>query len=257
MSRSSAAAVTADSRRLLKQLISRSSRTSGVQFPPAFLRDDDGLDPPLSRILRGGQGGDVRLKLYLTMTLLAARHPHDIRGIPAATWAHVLGLPEPKVNGARRIGDALDFLAGMKLIGIAGGQGRPRNVLLRDPSGNGTTYSWRGNRYISMPLGFWANEWIYRLTGSSVALLLVLRDMRSNRQPSDAPWLTTDQKRRYGLSEATWTRATKELTNNGLLIVRRRPQGRDFDYRRLRNTYWVSTERLDDSTSPPATPPQE
>jgi hypothetical protein len=132
-----------------------------------------------------------------------------------------------------------------------------RRVLLRSPSGNDRTYSWRGGRYISMPLGFWANEWIYRLTGSSVALLLVLRDMRSNRQPTDPPWLTTDQKRRYGLSEATWTRATKELTDNGLLSVRRRPQGKDFDYRRLRNTYWLFTERLDNAPSPPATPPRE
>ncbi len=257
MAKSSATAVTAESRRLLKQLISRSSRTSGVQFPPTFLRDDGSLNPPLAQILRGGQGGDVRLKLYLTMALLAARQPYDIRNIPARTWAQVLGLPEPELNGARRIGDALDFLAGIKLIRVAGGRGRPRNVLLRSPSGNGTPYRRDIGRYISLPLGFWANEWIYRLTGSSVALLLVLRDMRSNRQPTDPPWLTTDQKRRYGLSEATWTRATKELTDNGLLSVRRKPQGRDFDHRRLRNTYWVHTERLDGPASAPAAPLQE
>ncbi len=247
MSRSSATAVTSESRRLLRQLIKRSERRTGVQFPPAFLRDDDGQDPPLARILRGGQGGDVRLKLYLTMTMLAARPPHDIRGIPARAWAQTLGLPDPERNGARRIGDALDFLAGSKLIRVTGRQGSPRNVVLRSPTGNGKTYSWRGSWYISMPLGFWENGWIYQLTGSGTALLLALRDMRSNRPVSDPPWLSMEQKGRYGLSEATWTRATKELTDNNLLTVRRKPQGKDFDYTRLRNSYWVHMERLDDA----------
>jgi hypothetical protein len=256
MSRSSATAITAESRRLLHQLIRRSNRSTGVQFPPAFLRDDDGLNPPLARVLRGGQGGDVRLKLYLTMTMLAAGPPHDIHSIPARAWAQVLGLSDPERNGARRIGDALDFLAGLQLIRVTGRQGRPRDVVLRSPTGNGKTYSWRGSRYISMPLGFWANEWIYQLTGSGVALLLVLRDMRSNRQPTDPPWLSTEQKGRYGLSEATWTRATKELTENGLLRVRRKPQGKDFDHRRLRNTYWVYIERLNDTAFAPGTFPQ-
>lgn len=252
MSRSSATAVTAQSRRLLNQLVERSRRTSGVQFPPSFLRDDKQYNPPLARLLRGGRGGDVRLKLYLTMTLLAARPPHDIRSIPARAWAQALGLPDPERNGARRIGDALDFLAEQKLIRVRGRQGSPRDVVLLSPAGNGGKYDWRGAWYISLPLGFWSNEWIYHLTGSAVALLLVLRDMRSDRKFTDPPWLSTRGKKRYGLSEATWTRATKELTEMGLLTVGRTPQGKDFDYRRLRNTYWVHTERLDEAAFAPA-----
>ena len=251
MSKSSATAVTAESRRLLNQLVNRSQRTTGVQFPPEFLRDDDEHDPPLARLLRGGQGGDVRVKLYMTMTMLAARQPHDIRSIPARVWAQVLGLPDPPRNGARRIGDALDHLAGMRLIRVTGRQGSPRDVILRSPAGDGRKYSWRGRWYISMPLGFWTNEWIYHLTGSGAALLLALRDMRSDRKPTDPPWLTTAGKNRYGLSEATWTRATKELVEKDLLTVRRTPQGKDFDYRRLRNTYWVHTERLDEPAFAP------
>lgn len=247
MSRSSATAVTAESHRVLKKIVARSSRHTGVQFPPGFLRDEDGCNPPLAQILRGGQGGDVRLKLYLTMTMLAAGAPYDIRGVPARDWANALGLPDPEHNGARRVGDALDFLANLKLLEVAGGQGKPRDITLRSPTGDGSVYSWRGNWYIAMPLGFWTNGWIYQLTGSSVALLLVMRDMRSNRNQADPPWLSTEDKQRYGLSPATWTRATRELVANGLLEVRRKPQGRDFDYRRLRNTYWVYTERLDDA----------
>lgn len=251
MSRSSASNVTAESRRLLQQLVKRSNRRTGVQFPPAFIRDDAANNPPLAKILRGGQGGDVRLKLYLTMTLLAVSPPYDIRSIPARAWAEALGLSDPARNGARRIGDAIDFLRELKLIRASRGPGSPRNVLLRSPTGNGRPYSWRGDRYISMPLGFWEHEWIYQLTGSAVALLLVLRDMRSNRSSTNPPWLTTEQKGRYGLSEATWTRATKELTDAGLLTVRRRLEGKDFDYQRLRNTYWVRIEVLDDTAFAP------
>ena len=189
----------------------------------------------------------MRLKLYLTMTLLAAKQPNDIRSIPARAWAEALGLPDPARNGARRVGDAIDFLRELKMIRTTGGPGAPRDILLRNPAGNGGPYSWRGGRYISLPLGFWNNEWIYRLTASAVALLLVLRDMRGGRPTTDPPWLTTEQKERYGLSEATWTRATRELEGFGLLSVRRRLEGKDFEYRRLRNTYWVHVELLDDA----------
>lgn len=249
MPKSSATAVTAESCRLLFELVRMSSRTIGVRFPAAFVWDEQGQDPPLARILRGGRGGrggDVRLKLYLTMTMLAARPPYEIRSIPARIWAEVLGLPDPERKGARRIGDALDFLAGQKLIQVTGRQGSPRRVVLRSPTGDDAAYRWRGSSHISVPLGFWANEWIYELTGSSVALLLVLQDLRGNRQPTEPPWLSTDEKRHYGLSESTWTRATRELIGNGLLSVERRSQGLDFDRRRLRNTYWLHLERLDD-----------
>jgi hypothetical protein len=199
----------------------------------------------MARMLRGGQGGEVRLKLYLTMTMLAARPPHDIRSIPARTWAQVLALPDPEVNGARRITDALAWLRDENLIRLDSRQGMPKDVTLLSPTGNGKGYSWRGSWYVSMPIGFWQHEWIYQLSGTATAFVLVLRDMRSDRSDSDPPWLTTTQKRRYGLSEDTWTRATKELTSQGLLTVRRKPQGKEFDHRRLRNTYWVHTERLD------------
>lgn len=258
MSRSSTIAPTAEGRRLLHRLIERSKRTTGVQFPPAFLRDDTcATVPPLARMLRGGQGGEVRVKLYLTMTMLAAGPKHDIRSIPARTWAQMLALPDPEVNGARRITDALNWLQHEKLVKLDSRQGMPKDVTLLSPSGSGRGYSWRGSWYISMPIGFWKHEWIYQLSGTAVAFLLVLRDMRSNKPETDPPWLTTAQKERYGFSEDTWTRVTKELVkDHRILTVRRKPQGKEFDYRRLRNTYWIRHELMDSplniSTDAPA-----
>ncbi|RKR88116.1 hypothetical protein BDK92_2423 [Micromonospora pisi] len=251
MSKSSTVEPTAEGRRLLRRLVERSKRTGGVQLPPGFLRDDTlSATPPLAHMLRGGQGGEVRLKLYLTMTMLAARPPHDIKSIPARTWARVLALPDPEVNGARRITDALNWLQEARLVRLDSRQGMPKDVTLLSPSGTGKAYSWRGSWYISMPLGFWQNEWVYQLSGSAVGFLLVLRDMRSNKTETDPPWLTMTQKQRYGFSEDTWTRASKELRDHSLLVVRRKPQGKEFDHRRLRNTYWINIERLDRANEP-------
>jgi hypothetical protein len=58
--------------------------------------------------------------------------------------------------------------------------------------------------------------------------------------------LTASQRIRYGLSDDTWTRASKELIAQDLLAIGRTPQGRDFDFRRMRNTYWIDKSRLDE-----------
>ncbi|WP_143234544.1 hypothetical protein [Paractinoplanes atraurantiacus] len=57
--------------------------------------------------------------------------------------------------------------------------------------------------------------------------------MRSKSGEEDPPWLTTSQKQRHGFSEDSWTRATKELESDNLLITKRTPQGREIDFRRL------------------------
>ncbi|MEV6932068.1 hypothetical protein AB0M46_47325, partial [Dactylosporangium sp. NPDC051485] len=183
-------------------------------------------------------------KLYITMTMLAARPPYDIQNVPSRRWAELLALPDPETNGARRIADALNWLQSAKLVELQRNPGLPPRVVLQSPSGNGAKYSWRGDWWVNIPVGFWGNRWIYELCGYSVAFLFVFRDMRSNRAENDPPWLTTAQKARYGFSEDTWTRATKDLCDRNLLVVRRAPQGKDFDYTRLRNTYWLDIDKL-------------
>jgi len=57
-------------------------------------------------------------------------------------------------------------------------------------------------------------------------------------------YLTRDRRESYGLSHDTWTRGRHELEERGLLRVSRVPQGDDYDYRRLRNSYWINKDRL-------------
>ena len=62
----------------LPKLVTRSRRQSGARLPAAFARGDGAM---LGETCSGGRGGDVRLKLYLSMVLLAgSRNPHAVHG---------------------------------------------------------------------------------------------------------------------------------------------------------------------------------
>ncbi|WP_148085777.1 hypothetical protein [Amycolatopsis thermoflava] len=53
----------------LSRAVQRSGRKQQVPFAKEFLQDPSG-NPPLARLVQGGRGGEVRLKIYLTVTLL-------------------------------------------------------------------------------------------------------------------------------------------------------------------------------------------
>jgi len=195
--------------------------------------------------MRGGQGGEVRLKLLLTMSLLAVSPPYDIRPVPARSWAEALGVDDPERNGARRVNDAIDWLAEHKLIVSERRRGTPGAVRLLSQSGDGGPYTRpiTSGRYVRLPLGLWDQGWIVRLSGAALTMLIVLLDMQGGRaQPQ---WISPTQVRnRYDLSPDTWSKGVRELQAHGLVSVSKRSQGDIFDYRRLRNAYWVNEEKL-------------
>jgi hypothetical protein len=194
-------------------------------------------------MVRGGRGGGVRLKVYLSMSLIAVRQPYDVK-LPARVWAEMLDLPDPEQNGARRVADAIDWLEHHRLIAVARNAGAPADVRLLSQLGDGGHYSRPSQRWVNVPVSFWQRGWIATLSGKAVALLLVLLDLQGGR--AEPQWIAPRIAReRYELSPDTWTRATKELSANGLLSVGRTPQGEVWDWRRLRNTYWVDLEALD------------
>lgn len=246
MGSSTASLPNPDSRRLLASAVRRSGRSTGVQLPIGFIKADGADAPPLARMLRGGRGGEVRLKLYLSLSLLATQKPYDIRRpIPARVWAAMLALDAPEVAGARRVADALTWLADAKLIDLTRAPGTPPTIKLRNPTGDGKAYRRPRGRWVSVPLDFWSNEWITHLSGSAVALLLVLLELQGGVESAkDAPSASGDRRRQYALSDDTWTRAGRELIGQKLLTVHKRPQDQDFDWERVRNTYWVDKDRL-------------
>lgn len=229
----------------LEGAVERAKRKSAVPFPPSFIQSrDETSTPPLARMIQGGRGGEVRLRVYLTMSLMATRRPFDIRTPPTpAGWSRLLALPP--ATGPRRVSDALTWLGNNNLIQMERRSGATSSIALLDPGGFGGPYvrPSEAGRYVSVPLGFWSNGWILDLSPVATALLLALLDSQGGHRGHR--YIVASRKRRYGLSSDSWTRGRYELEHHGLLDVKRAPQGSDFDPERMRNAYLVDVARLD------------
>lgn len=228
--------------RQLKAAAERAKRTS-VALPVQLVRNmANGSDAELARLLRGGanrpgRGGAVRLKLYLTLVMRATRAPHDLPGSPAHHYAQLLALPDPARSGRRRITQALTWLEDEGFIALTGkGRGSMPSIRVK------RTYKSRGYegpRYVSVPIEMWTNGWILRLPGRAVALWIVLKELTSSgdEKSDGAAWATGDRKAEYGLSADTWTRATQELEDAGLLEIEQVIERPEFGQVRRRYKY--------------------
>ncbi|GAA1915973.1 hypothetical protein GCM10009716_26580 [Streptomyces sodiiphilus] len=225
--------------RQLGKAVDMSERHGKVAFSPSFVRSQaDGAQPPLARLIQGGRGGEVRLKLYLCITMMATAEPHDIRRPPVPyAWARMLALPPE--TGPRRVTNNLKWLSRNGFIELEARRGSTpaiKLVSLEAPDLPYVRASTQG-RYIGIPLEFWRNGWILRLSPTGIALLFTLLESQGGYE--EARYVTSERRDTYGLSHNTWTKGRKELEQYGFLTVKRTPQGTDFDYRRLRNSYWI------------------
>ncbi|MEU6877943.1 hypothetical protein [Streptomyces sp. NPDC046712] len=238
---------------LLAGAASRSKRSGNVPFPPAFViaATREGTPAPLARMIQGGQGGEVRLRLYLCITMMASGKPYDLKPPPTSkSWAALLALDSR--TGERRVTRNLKWLADNGFIRLERRWGGgPHAITLLSATGDGSDYvrPIEQGRYVGVPVEFWTQGWILELSPTAAALLLVLLEALGGHD--EARYITTERRHRYGLSSDTWTKATKELAGHGLLTVGREPQGSFYDHQRLRNTYWLDVERL---KKPPVTP---
>src|SRR5438105_14580965 len=115
-------------RRMSERLNGRSAR---VRF--GFVRRGEGGGiPPLARVLRGGRGGEVRLKLLLSVLWAAGGgdERHATGAWPARAWAQMLDLPDPEGKGQRRIQEAIHWLEGKALIRAERQPGKPMSLQL-------------------------------------------------------------------------------------------------------------------------------
>lgn len=231
----------------LRYLADRSERRGYVPFGEEFVRSRR-----LGLLLgeSGGRSGDVRLKLYMSLTMLAVGRDHSVKNTPGSSWAEALALPDPLGKGTRRITAALNRLADEGFIELTKTPGKPHHVRLLDPMGTNRPYSRPnrgGRRYVRVPLDVWTNGWIVALSGRALATVVVIQDRLGTKRQNC--WIAPeDRSSAIGLSDATWTRAIRELSDHGhgIVEVHRQPLGTadNFDWTRLRNTYSIRRATL-------------
>lgn len=168
---------------LLRAAVEKSKRKTQVPFGKPFLRTTEQDTPPLARLIQGGRGGEVRLKLYLTITMMATGHPHDLKRPPSPhRWANLLALHGP--TASRRVSSNLRWLHTNKFIELTPRRGHLPLITLLDSAGGGGPYIRpiaQGLRYISLPLELWSQGWILELSATALALLMVIRDVQQGK----------------------------------------------------------------------------
>jgi hypothetical protein len=230
--------------RLLGRAVDRAARRGNVPFHPTFVRSQlTGKTPPVARLVHGGRGGEIRLKIYLCIVMMATAEPYDIRQPPTPqTWARMLALPPE--TGPRRVTSNLRWLDRNDFIQLEPRPGNTAAIKLVSTDIKDMPYVRASalNRYIGIPIEFWTHGWILHLSATGIALLLALLDSQGGY--SEPRYVTKERRDSYQLSHNIWTQGRKELERHGILTVRRAPQGSEFDYRRLRNLYRIDAERF-------------
>ncbi|MET7695123.1 hypothetical protein ABZT06_45740 [Streptomyces sp. NPDC005483] len=227
--------------------------------------------PPMARMLRGGRGGQVRLKLYLSYLWLQKEDAARELAIRHSAWATLLDLPDPEKAGARRISDAQAWLEEHRFIEVRR-TGRLNLVTVLDENGRGEPWVAPGaaakkeketsdpadlgvllHRYIQIPKTFWTCGHIAVLSGAAVAMFLALL-CENGGLGEDLPlWFSPrEAEGRFALSEDTRSKGLRELADAGLVTTKRRPVNEtDFQAEALymRNVHFLRMERLSETAA--------
>ncbi|MFJ9473085.1 hypothetical protein [Streptomyces caniferus] len=227
----------------------------------------DDPPPPLAQMLRGGRGGHVRLKLYLSYLWMQRDDVAQGLTFTARAWATLLDLPDPPKAGARRISDAQSWLTEHRFITVESQPGRPNQVVVLNETGSGEPYIAPGaaakkeaatnlsgavlHRYVQIPKTFWLNGHLTLLSGAGLAMFLVLLCERGPADDDTALWFSPKQaQNRYALSEDTRGKGLRELANAGLVTTKRRAiNPTDFEVVHMRNVHYLKLGRLDETAA--------
>ena len=223
----------------LDRATARSKRKSSVNFPITYVKRADST-PSAAWLV---QSHELRLKMHMTFMMQATAAPYTLPDRPTQSLARWLNLPQD--SGPRRANDARKWLIEKKLISRVKLDDGKQGLLLLHPDGSGNAWNGTGDarhgteRWVGLPLYFWSNYWILRLSGRATAVLMALLELNGGSKHPDGELMDGHRKKQYGLSDDTWTRATKELEYYGLLRTTPVYWGDDDLERRRRNRYAV------------------
>lgn len=246
-----------------------------LRYPFVERLHADDAPPPMARMLRGGQGGQVRMKLYLSYLWMQREDEATPLSFTARAWATLFDLKDPAGAGARRVSDAQAWLNKNHFIEINAQAGRPNQVVVLNETGDGSEYVAPGaaariearsalgavyNRYVQIPRTFWTNGHLTVLSGAGIAMFLVLLCQRGPASEDEALWFSPrEAEGKFALSEDTRSKGLRELAAAGLVETRRRQiNPTDFEVVHVRNVHFLKLERLEKpatiSASAPAKP---
>lgn len=237
------------------------ARTAAVRHRFISRSSPDEQAPPLARLLRGGgRGGSARLKLYLSMLWLSRNEDAPLYTYPAHQWALLMGLDDPERSGALRIQEAIRWLDREGFVSQERQQGAPSHIRLLSDTGDGRPYRAPGltmrkatkqekaaNLYVQLAAGFWTKGWVAHLSGATIAMYLVLLHEQMGEE-NKSVWIAPRMgQERFDLSDETRRKGLKELVDQSLAAVRKRPlhQGLFNEAYRTRNVYDLTPRGLD------------
>jgi hypothetical protein len=219
--------------------VAASKRGKSVRFNPGFICSaDPNTKPPLARLVVGGQGGEVRLKLFLTLAMRATATPYTLQGRTNDDLARLLRLPLP--NGPRRVSAALKWLEANGYIKREARTGEAAALELLDGLGGPWTQEDDDGVYTSVPLSIWSGWWIHKLSPRALGIYLCLADLTSGGKQSAS--MSGYRKRQYGFSPDTWTRALVELQDADLIQIASKVEKGAARIKRRRNVYALTPD---------------
>ncbi|WP_419915882.1 hypothetical protein [Candidatus Poriferisodalis sp.] len=201
----------------------------------------------------GGRGGDVRLKLYLSLLWASPGGEHDTKFV-ATDWAQLLGLPQFATKGKRRVYEALSWLAAQGFIEKEERPGLPSRVTVLHESGSGERYSKPSSQaakggeptYRRLQSAWWTKAWMAATSGRALAFWLILMDESNNDAKTDAVWLSESQtSSKYAVSPYLRQRAMRELKHFDLITTRRQFTREAFGVTSSRTSIRVHVEELE------------
>jgi hypothetical protein len=238
-----------------------------AQIRLSFIRrDDPAADaPPLARLLRGGRGGSVRLKLFLSYLWMQTNGTHAVPlAYPSQLWAELLELTPANDAGARRINEAQRWLERHHFITVESNPGHANKVTVLEETGNGAAYTPPGHAarlhkdsdeglkhlYTQIPHELWTQGYMALLSGPGLAFLLILLDQLSLIPPQFVAltpvWISPrNLADHYAISDDTRGKGMTDLQDLGLITISRQAVNpNDFDIHRIRNAYTLNMDTL-------------
>lgn len=209
-------------------------REHGAPVRTVFVADEEVDKPPLAKLLSsgagggGGRGGQLRVKLYVSLLWVCAKAPYDaVR--PAVAWAALLGLDDPAGRGVRRIQDTLKELEDRQMVALAEKPGHHTKVVLLNERGDGSAYrppsdvhsqlasngaddaALREHRYFRIPSSVWTGGHIADLSGPGIAMLLALLSEQRGRAAGPVWFSPSRATARFRFAPSTRSKGLGEL----------------------------------------------